>query len=203
MTLAGDTQQHVLQEAGFTNWEEFFGHLGVRGTSVSTLQVAYRSTKPIVAFARHVLGDLAEGDEPEVPRDGVPVEILSFDDPGENLAFLADSLRQLQRDEPMASVALLARHPAIAEIYFDGLVRAGLDRVRLVSDQDFAFTAGIEVCDVTQSKGLEFDYVILLDVDATNYPDTPSARRILHVGATRAAHQLWVTTVGKPSPLLS
>jgi DNA helicase-2/ATP-dependent DNA helicase PcrA len=72
-----------------------------------------------------------------------------------------------------------------------------------VSDQDFAFTPGIEVCDVIQSKGLEFDYVILLDVTAANYPDTPSARRILHVGATRAAHQLWVTTVGKASPLLS
>ena len=203
MTLAGDTQQHVLQEAGFTNWEEFFGHLGVRGTAVSTLQVAYRSTKPIVAFARHVLGDLAEGESPEVPRDGVPVEILSFDDQGENLAFLADALRALQRDEPMASVALLARYPGTAEMYCSGLERAGLDRVRLVADQNFAFTAGIEVCDVTQSKGLEFDYVILLDVNASDYPDTPSSRRMLHVGATRAAHQLWVTTVGKPSPLLS
>lgn len=202
MTLAGDTQQHVLQEAGFTNWEEFFGHLGVRGTSVSTLQVAYRSTRPIVRFARHVLGDLVEGAEPEVPRDGLPVEILSFDDAGENLAFLADALRQLERDEPMASVALLARHPHTAETYYEGLLRSGLERVRLVSDQDFTFSAGIEVCDVTQSKGLEFDYVILLDVSAANYPDTPAARRMLHVGATRAAHQLWVTTVGKPSPLI-
>jgi len=203
MTLAGDTQQHVLQEAGFTNWQEFFSHLGVRGTSVNTLQVAYRSTKPIVAFARHVLGELAEDDAPEVPRDGVPVEILSFDDQGENLAFLADALRQLQREEPMASVALLARNPQVAETYFEGLQRSGLERVRLVSDQDFAFSAGIEVCDVPQSKGLEFDYVILLDVTAANYPDTPSARRILHVGATRAAHQLWVTTVGTASPLLA
>ena len=203
MTLAGDTQQHVLQEAGFTNWEEFFSHLGVRGTAVSTLQVAYRSTKPIVAFARHVLGDLVEDDAPDVPRDGVPVEILSFDDQGENLAFLADALRQLQRDEPMASVALLARHPHIAETYYEGLQRSGLDRVRLVSEQNFAFSAGIEVCDVTQSKGLEFDYVILLDVSDVNYPATPAARRILHVGATRAAHQLWVTTVGKASPLLA
>ena len=73
----------------------------------------------------------------------------------------------------------------------------------LVSEQNFAFSAGIEVCDVAQSKGLEFDYVILLDVSDVNYPATPAARRILHVGATRAAHQLWVTTVGKASPLLA
>ena len=50
--------------------------------------------------------------------------------------------------------------------------------------------------------GLEFDYVIVLDVDATNYPDTPVARRVLHVAATRAVHQLWMMSVGTPSPLV-
>jgi hypothetical protein len=30
----------------------------------------------------------------------------------------------------------------------------------------------------------------------------PAARRLLHVGATRAVHQLWLTSVGTPSPLL-
>ncbi|MEE2830062.1 MAG: 3'-5' exonuclease, partial [Myxococcota bacterium] len=203
VTLAGDTQQHVLQEAGFTNWEEFFDHLGVRGTSVSTLQVAYRSTRPIVRFARHVLGPLKEDEEPLVPREGVPVEILPFDNHGEALAFIADALRHLARSEPSASIALLARERDTASLYFDGLVRSGLERIRLVTDQDFAFAPGIEVCDVAQSKGLEFDYVVLLDVSALSYPDTPAARRILHVGSTRAAHQLWVTLVGRPSPLLA
>jgi DNA helicase-2/ATP-dependent DNA helicase PcrA len=202
MTLAGDTQQHVLQEAGFTDWEEFFGHLGVKGTAVNTLSVAYRSTKPIVEFARHVLGDLAEDAPPDVPRDGVPVEILPFEDDGECLAFLGEALRHLADKEPHANVALLARNPATAEMYYDGLVRSGVERIKWVRDQDFSFKAGVEVTDVTQAKGLEFDYVVLLDVSSGAYPDTPSARRILHVGATRAAHQLWVLTIGRPSPLL-
>ena len=55
---------------------------------------------------------------------------------------------------------------------------------------------------MTQAKGLEFDYVILLDVSSDAWPDTPAARRQLHVGATRAAHQLWVTYIGEPSPIL-
>ncbi len=202
MTLAGDTQQHVLQEAGFTNWEEFFGHLGVKGTSVNTLKVAYRSTRPIVQFARHVLGDLAEDEAPDVPRDGVPVEILPFEDDGECLGFLAQSLRELTDAEPHANVALLARDPATAVLYYEGLERAGVERLSYVRNQNFSFVAGVEVTDITQAKGLEFDYVVLLDVSRKAYPDTPAARRVLHVGATRAAHQLWVTTVGKPSPLL-
>ena len=56
--------------------------------------------------------------------------------------------------------------------------------------------------EVAQVKGLEFDYVIVLDVDSTNYPDTPAARRALHVAATRAVHQLWMMSVGTPSPLV-
>jgi len=202
MTLSGDTQQHVLQEAGFTNWEEFFGHLGVKGAAVNTLNVAYRSTLQIVRFSRAVLGDLAEDEEPEVSRSGAEVEVLSFQDHGECIVFLADSLRALAEAEPTANVALLARTPETAEMYWAGLSRADLPRLGRVRDQEFSFEPGIEVTDVAQAKGLEFDYVVLLDVSETAWPRTNAGRRLLHVGATRAAHQLWITCVGKPSPLL-
>ena len=204
LTLAGDTQQHVLQEAGFTNWEEFFGHLGVKGTAVNTLKVSYRSTQPIVDFALKVLGPLAEDEEPpRGARDGAPVEVFSFGDHGEALAFLVDGLRDVEANEPKASIALLARSPDVADLYYQGLEKAGLDKLRRVANQDFSFTAGIEVTDVQQAKGLEFDYVVLLDVSAESWPDTSAARRQLHVGATRAAHQLWVTSVGAPSPIVA
>jgi DNA helicase-2/ATP-dependent DNA helicase PcrA len=72
-----------------------------------------------------------------------------------------------------------------------------------VTEQDFSFEPGIEITEVEQVKGLEFDYVILLDASADHYPDTPAARRLLHVGATRAVHQLWITTLGTPSPMIA
>ncbi len=203
LTLAGDTQQHVLQEAGFTDWEEFFSHLGVKGTAVNTLKVSYRSTRPIVDFALKVLGPLAEDDDPPTAsRDGGPVEVFSFGDHGEALAFLVDSLRDLEASEPRASVALLTRQPDMADLYYKGLEKAGLQRLKRVANQDFSFAAGIEVTDVQQAKGLEFDYVVLVDISEESWPATASARRQLHVGATRAAHQLWVTSVGKPSPIV-
>ena len=58
--------------------------------------------------------------------------------------------------------------------------------------QDFRFAPGIEITEVDQVKGLEFDYVILLDASAEHYPDDARSRRLLHVGATRAVHQLWL-----------
>ena len=104
--------------------------------------------------------------------------------------------------EPLASVAILSPSPVASDVYFEGLARADLPRLRRIRDGEFPFKPGIEVTEVTQVKGLEFDYVIVLDVDAQNYPDTPTARRQLHVAATRAVHQLWMMSVGTPSPLV-
>jgi DNA helicase-2/ATP-dependent DNA helicase PcrA len=203
VTLAGDTQQHVMQHSGFTSWQEFFDHLGVKGTEVETLKISYRSSREIVEFAHRVLGDLSEEDEvPATTRTGPPVEHFAFTDRGACVAFLSDVLRDLADHERHASVALLAPTPELRDAYYDGLAQSDLPRLRRVADQDFTFAAGIEVTEVAQAKGLEFDYVILLEVDARSYPDTPASRRLLHVGATRAIHQLWVTSVGTPSPLL-
>jgi DNA helicase-2/ATP-dependent DNA helicase PcrA len=102
----------------------------------------------------------------------------------------------------MASVAVLTPSAAISERFYTGLRATELTDVRRVVNQDFTFAPGIEVTEIEQVKGLEFDYVILVDVTYENFTDTPAARRLLHVGATRAVHQLWLTCVGTPSPLL-
>jgi DNA helicase-2/ATP-dependent DNA helicase PcrA len=204
ITLAGDTQQHLVQSSGFTSWPEFFQHLGIAGHEIETLRVSYRSSRPIVEFSRAVLGHLLEDAEaPEIPREGPPVELFRFTDRGGCVAFLADALRDLSREEPRASVAILAPTAAISDVYFSGLERCELPRLRRVRDQDFSFTAGVEITEIDQVKGLEFDYVILVDVDAAQFPDLASARRLLHVGASRAIHQLWLTSVATPSPLVA
>ena len=204
VTLSGDTQQHIIEQAGFTDWRTFFGDIGAGETSVNTLKVSYRSTHEITSFARRVLGDLVEDDAPPTTtRPGAPVEFFRFTDDGACVAFLASSLMELVRREPLASIAVLTPNPAISAIYARGLRLGEVPRVRLVLDQEFAFSAGIDVTEVNEVKGLEFDYVVLVEVNASYYPDDSHARRLLHVGATRAAHQLWLTSVGEPSPILN
>ena len=203
ITLAGDTQQHVMKDAGFTSWADFFRHLGLEGTAVNTLRVAYRSSKQVVDFALALLGDLAEDEAPPmVTREGPAVELFRFTDHGACVAFLADALKRLLQDEPMASVALLTPDPSVSAIYHQGLDRSEVPRLRRVVDQDFSFAPGVEITEVAAVKGLEFDYVILVETSAAHYPDTPDARRVLHVGATRAVHQLWLTSVGSVSPVV-
>jgi DNA helicase-2/ATP-dependent DNA helicase PcrA len=203
LTLAGDTQQHVMQHGGFVRWPDFLSALGIPGSALETLRVAYRSTREIVDFSMDLLGDLREDEEPlEVPRSGPSVELFRFTDRGACVAFLADALRELMRAEPLASVAVLTPSAASSALYFQGLEQGDIPNLRRVERQEFTFSPGVEVTEIEQAKGLEFDYVILADTTAVNYPDTPGARRLLHVGATRAVHQLWLTSVGTPSPLV-
>lgn len=203
ITLAGDTQQHLMEASGFTSWGEFLARLGVPGAEIETLRVAYRSTREIMGFAIALLGDLVEDeDPPETTRSGPPVELFRFTERGACVTFLADALAELTSREPMASVAILTPTGDASGLYFEGLRAAGATAVRRVVDQDFSFSPGIEITEIEQAKGLEFDYAILVDASHENYPDVPRARRRLHVGATRAVHQLWLTCVGTPSPLL-
>jgi DNA helicase-2/ATP-dependent DNA helicase PcrA len=202
VTLAGDTAQAIAPEHGFSNWAELLDFLEIAHERVEPLRVSYRSTREIVDCAEHVLGPLMGDVRPVAPRAGAPVESFGFASAGECAEFLSHALKELVRAEPEASVALLARHPEQARLYYEALAQAEVPALRLVDNQDFSFTAGIDVTDVRQSKGLEFDIVILLEVTEASYPASDDARRLLHVAMTRAAHQLWVTHTGAPSPLL-
>jgi DNA helicase-2/ATP-dependent DNA helicase PcrA len=202
VTLAGDGAQAIADEHGFGSWTAMLDDLGLPHDVIEPLRVSYRSTREIVDCAQHVLGTLAGDERPVAPRTGAPVAAFGFATTGEASDFLARALKEFLRQEPMALVALVARHTERARLYHQALVTAGVPGLRLVADQDFSFQAGVDVTDVRQTKGLEFDVVILLDVDANSYPETDQARRMLHVGMTRSAHQLWVTYTGAPSPLL-
>ncbi len=203
ITLAGDTQQHISTAGGSQRWTDLLDGLGVSAMALSTLRVSYRSTSAITAFARLVLGTQAEEESaPITMRDGPAVELFDFAEHGECVEFLGVALRELMRTEPLASVAVIAREMRTARLYFEGLDGMDIGRLRLVEDQSFEFAPGIDVVDVAQVKGLEFDYVVVLDASARAWPDRAHNRRLLHVAATRAVHQLWITSVGPPSPIV-
>ena len=202
VTLAGDTAQRIMDDNDFKDWGQVLRALGYDKVQVSGLQVSYRSTEPIMLLARHVLGHLAPPEPVQTTRDGVAPELFRFKSRGEALTFVADALRALQEAEPHANVAVLAAKRWQVEEAYKMLSRTELENLAVVLEHDFCFEPGIEVTDIRQAKGLEFDYVVVLDVDADTFPDTDSARHLLHVGITRAAHQLWMTSVGTPSPLV-
>ncbi len=202
ITLAGDLSQKLFLDNGFGDWRGVLGHLALAHVAVEPLRIAYRSTREILALARQAMGPLADELPPEAPRSGAPVEAFRFPAVGAAVAFLGEALRDLHAREPRATIALLARHPEQADRYFDGLRRAEVPALRRVRAQEFSFRPGVEVTDVRQVKGLEFDYVVMLDANDSSYGRDDESRHLFHIGVTRAAHQLWLIATGTPSPLV-
>jgi DNA helicase-2/ATP-dependent DNA helicase PcrA len=202
VTLAGDTAQRLFLDNGFGDWRAVLGHLGLAHVAIEPLRIAYRSTREILALARHAMGPLPIDVPAEAKRSGAPVEAFRFSAVGAAVAFLAEALRDLPLREPRATVALLARFSEQADRYFEGLRRAEVQSLRRVRAQDFTFRPGIDVTDVRQVKGLEFDYVVMLDANASSYGTDDEARHLFHIAATRAAHQLWLVVTSEPSPLI-
>jgi len=202
VTFAGDVAQRIYMDNGFSTWEKVFEQLGLSHIEIEPLCISYRSTVEVMDFAQHVLGEVAQGQAGRAVRSGAPVELFRFTHAGDAVGFLGEALREVVRREPLSSIAIIARHPEQADMYYDGLVASEVPNVRRVADQDFAFKPGVDVTDIRQVKGLEFDYVVLLEVSTAVYPNDDESRHLLHIGATRAAHQLWVMSVGEPSRLL-
>lgn len=202
VTLAGDVAQRLHLDNGFSDWKTVLGQLGLTHVEVEPLRLSYRSTRPIVELARQVLGPLAPPEPAQATRDGAPIEVFAFGHQGDAVAFLAEALRELVREEPLASVAVVTRYPEQADLFFEGLRKAEVPLLRRIAEQDFPFRPGVDVTDVRQVKGLEFDYVVLAEVTDAAYPEDDESRHLLHIAVTRAAHQLWVLTSTRPSTLL-
>ena len=202
VTIAGDRAQKMVFDNGFTDWPKLLEDAGLPHVAIQPLTITYRSTRQVMELSRHVLGPLQDPENAVIARDGAPVGYFDFGDQGEAVAFLGEALRGLMQREPSASVALISRYPQQADLYHEALRIAEVPKLRRVRREDFTFTAGIDVTDVRQVKGLEFDYVVILDPTRQNYPATVPSRHLLHIAATRAAFQLWMICAGDRSPLL-
>jgi DNA helicase II / ATP-dependent DNA helicase PcrA len=202
ITLAGDVAQRLHMDNGFYGWSDVMQQLGLSHVEIEPLKLSYRSTYEIIEFAHEVLGPLAPEEMGKATRSGAPVELFRFAHSGDAVGFLAEALRDLSRAEPRASIAVIARYPEQADLYCRGLINAEVPNVRRVADQDFPFKPGVDVTDVRQVKGLEFDYVVIVECNTATFPTSEEARHLMHIAATRAAHQLWLSCTGEPSLLI-
>ena len=200
ITVAGDAAQQSDPSIAFDDWQQTLSHLGIAGVESVRLTTNYRCPKPIADFGQQVLGSLAPKVAPQTVRSGAPVLTSYFADSGLAALSLIEALEDLVTSDRQGCVAIITVDEDQALATYRNLHQ--LNGRRLVTDGNFSFEPGIDITTIAQVKGLEFDYVVIWDVNSRSYPDQPTARRALHIAATRAIHQLWVISIGSSSPLL-
>ena len=70
----------------------------------------------------------------------------------------------------------------------------------MIEDNIDAYDNKVCIISAFNSKGLEFDAVIIIDSDKYYFTDTD--RRIMYVASTRALHKLSVLSIGKESEFI-
>ena len=190
LVVAGDSAQQVDAAANFRGWDETMGALGAARHQRAVLEVSYRCPPEVTAFARGL----------RQPSGSLPFPLLRFHDECHLVAWLVEALRELDSEDPTAATAVVCRSaPDAAQLA--RVLQLALP-VHLALEGAFHFGPGAQVTCVPEVKGLEFDHVVIPDVGAGRYADTPEARRALYVAATRASAQLLLATAGPASPLI-
>lgn len=203
LTIVGDIAQGIHSYRGIHAWEELTkGIFAQLFPSYYTLSQSYRSTIEIMRCANEVLRQI------ELPETVLAKPVLRH---GEKPIMVKTRSRaQLWEDissrvagyqsEGFKTIAIVAKTIQASKKAHKGLQDKIAD-LTLLGSKDNQFPGGVTVMPAFLTKGLQFDVVILLDVDA--YQNNEWDAKLLYVAMTRPVHRLVMTQVDNvSSPLL-
>lgn len=192
-TILGDFSQSINPNCPYS-LEEL--HQFYEGSTLMRLEMSYRSTWEIIHFAKQIV---KQADFQAVERHGPAPELLEFSTEEEELVEICRQVEAFHQGKYNAMGIVTRTNSAAKELY-EKLKARGAG-VELITPESSAFHNGATVLSIQMSKGLEFDQVLLPQVDGETY-HTDFDRNLLYVACTRAMHRLSLTCVGKATPLL-
>ena len=198
VTLVGDLNQKIVAGADFAGWEAVAEQLGISQHGIFSLDVAHRSTQPIMALADGLVGD-----ETGAGRAG-PIPRLVRTEPERIHEVLAEALFDLVDELGDPHIAVVLRHRDHVKQMVLGLQEhlEGITSVRRGHNKHFEFAPGVTVTNYRQIKGLEFDAVIVVDPDEEHYPANVQGTRNLYTVVTRARDRLLFVATDSLTPKL-
>ncbi|RAL26860.1 HelD family protein [Thermoflavimicrobium daqui] len=197
-TILGDILQNIFGGQGIRHWNEFQSLFPIQKVRFYQLQRSYRSTTEIIQFANQVIDPYRGEIERAIPvfRSGDPVQCFQMNSFQEIMTWVQDAFSQGSH-----TVAVVTPTEMRAKEAYRMLMNAEL-KPNLITSQQDQYLGGLSVAPIYLVKGMEFDAVILLDVDDQFYPENEQCAKLLFVGCTRALHRLSLAYQKEISPLV-
>jgi DNA helicase-2/ATP-dependent DNA helicase PcrA len=187
-TVLGDASQSVNPYGSST--ADMIQKAFITG-EVMKLCKSYRSTFEITDFAQKIRAN--DELEPIARHDEKP-QILKFKDETKEISAIADLINNFKKSTHK-SLGIICKTELQAKDLTEKL-KAYANDIYFLSSQSTAFVQGIIITSAHIAKGLEFDEVIVPQVNAENY-HSEIDRSMLYVAVTRAMHRLTLTYSGK------
>jgi len=176
-TIMGDVSQNINYETGMNDWGELRKWmLTGEKDSFRLLSKSYRNTIEISEYAGKILDKASFGRyhiEPVI-RHGLPVQELFFSTE-QDMSERASAVIGRANEKGYRSIAVVCRDKEAAE----------RTKERLKADS-------VTILPIQLVKGLEFDVVLLWNLDMEKSSAKTGEAKLLYVAATRALHELYV-----------
>lgn len=146
---------------------------------IITLNKTYRSTKQISTFCQNIIS--LKGAE-NMSREGEnPQVIKSFDQTKDIYELISQNINKYKH------IAIICKTTKELNYFYERLIK--ILPIKAITEKDSSFDHKILITTAGTAKGIEFDFVIIPNVDRKNYNDALD-RNILYVSGTRALHKL-------------
>lgn len=157
---------------------------------------SYRSSYEITQFAQTISPN---HELIAIERHGETPVVAAYGNGDEQLARIREQVVGFPATD-RHTMAIICKTQAQAEQLHRTLYKHAPE-VHLLTVRSTTFQQGLVVCAAHLAKGLEFDEVLIPDVDDQNY-SSEMDRNLLYVACTRAMHRLTLTHTGLRSRFL-
>lgn len=192
-TILGDLGQNINPFSTITI-DDF--RLLYPGMSYFEISKSYRSSYEIIQFAKTL--NKWQKIEP-IPRHGEKVKIIECDNKEKQNLRIMYEIEKFNTST-LVSLGIICKDQIHAEAFYKTI--SGKFVANLLNSDSTQYSEGITISTVLMAKGLEFDQVIVPDVDNVNYCSEYD-RNLLYVSCTRAMHALTITFTGSLSELIN
>jgi len=203
-TILGDLCQGIHSYRGVRQWDEIVENVFEgKKCEFLTLEQSYRTTVEIMEAANNVMGkikSLAMYRGKPVIRHGDPVEYIQVETFDETVMKISERISEFI-NEGYKTIAVICKTMEECQRILPYLKKDHKD-ISLITGNEKEYKSGIVIVPSYLSKGLEFDGVLLSNVNRENYTESELDTKLLYVAMTRPLHKLCIYYVGEKSTLL-
>lgn len=195
-TILGDMNQTLEKQEDITLYEQIGKILNTKKASLITMDKSFRCTNEILQYSLKFIDQ--NPDIKSFNRNGEEPQVFTASDQ-ESMNEMIITEVGTCRNMGYRTIGLICKSQKNANSLYQAL-KDKID-VQLIKNESVTDLQGVFIIPVYLSKGLEFDAVLICDVDAASYY-TEDDKRHLYIACTRALHRLNLFCKGERSLLL-
>lgn len=193
-TILGDLSQGIHSYRSIKNWNIVLNKIfDPDNSQYLKLEQSYRTTIEIMDLANEVIKLIPNDDlilAKPVVRHGEKPSMIKFNTKKEILNNVEKKISDLI-SEGYKSIAIICKTPKECKVVHNELKKNKQLNIKLLEGKEEQYDNTIVIVPSYLSKGLEFDAVIIINIDDV-YSEEELDLKLLYVAMTRAQHRLYV-----------